>query len=451
MSPRPRFCDGIARRSFLQVGAVGAFGFGLNLPTLLAQQARAAETGGGGKDDVSVIYVFLKGGLSTIDTFDMKPDAPVDIRGDFKPAKTNVPGVQICELLPRVAQQMDKISLVRSFGHKNSSHGPADHYMLTGYHPTAGFNPGLKPNNQRPSLGSIVARKLGPRGSVPAYVCLPNLHPSAGAAYLGAAAAPFVIDADPSAVGFAVPDLAPPLVLDASRLQRRRRLLARVDRFQRAVETEANIVEANSNARTVNVFRQKAFELATSPRAKKAFDIHAESDKLRDQYGRHTLGQSCLMARRLVEAGVRCVTVNHSNWDTHDNNFVVLKKELLPMFDSGISTLFRDLHERGMLKTTLVVITGEFGRTPRINNRAGRDHWGPGFTVILGGGGLAGGCVVGSSDKWAEKPADNPYGPEDLAATVFHQLGINPKLVFHTPEGRPVPAVNDGRVIRGLM
>ncbi|MCH8045433.1 MAG: DUF1501 domain-containing protein, partial [Planctomycetes bacterium] len=386
MSHRPRFCDGIARRSFLQVGAAGAFGFGLNLPALLEQQARAAQKGGGGKEDVSVIYIFLKGGLSTIDTFDMKPDAPADIRGDFKPAKTNVPGLQICELLPRVAQQMDKISLVRSFGHKNSSHGPADHYMLTGYHPTAGFNANLKPNNQRPSLGSIIARKLGPRGSVPAYVCLPNLHPSAGAAYLGAAAAPFVIDADPSAVGFAVPDLAPPLTLDASRLERRRRLLARVDRFGRAAEAEAN-----TTARTVNVFRQKAFDLATSPRAKKAFDIHAESDQLRDEYGRHTLGQSCLMARRLVEAGVRCVTVNHSNWDTHDNNFVVLKKELLPMFDSGISTLFRDLADRGMLKTTLVVITGEFGRTPRVNNRAGRDHWGPGFTVILGGGGLAGG------------------------------------------------------------
>ena len=446
MSHRPRFCDGIARRSFLQVGAAGAFGFGLNLPALLEQQARAAQKAGGGKEDVSVIYIFLKGGLSTIDTFDMKPDAPADIRGDFKPAKTNVPGLQICELLPRVAQQMDKISLVRSFGHKNSSHGPADHYMLTGYHPTAGFNANLKPNNQRPSLGSIIARKLGPRGSVPAYVCLPNLHPSAGAAYLGAAAAPFVIDADPSAVGFAVPDLAPPLTLDASRLERRRRLLARVDRFGRAAEAEAN-----TTARTVNVFRQKAFDLATSPRAKKAFDIHAESDQLRDEYGRHTLGQSCLMARRLVEAGVRCVTVNHSNWDTHDNNFVVLKKELLPMFDSGISTLFRDLADRGMLKTTLVVITGEFGRTPRVNNRAGRDHWGPGFTVILGGGGLAGGRVVGSSDKWAQKPADNPYGPEDLAATVFHQLGINPKLIFHTPEGRPVPAVNDGRVIRELI
>ena len=446
MSHPTRFCDGIARRSFLQVGAAGAFGFGLNLPALLEQQARAAQKGGGGKEDVSVIYIFLKGGLSTIDTFDMKPDAPADIRGDFKPAKTNVPGLQICELLPRVAQQMDKISLVRSFGHKNSSHGPADHYMLTGYHPTAGFNANLKPNNQRPSLGSIIARKLGPRGSVPAYVCLPNLHPSAGAAYLGAAAAPFVIDADPSAVGFAVPDLAPPLTLDASRLERRRRLLARVDRFGRAAEAEAN-----TTARTVNVFRQKAFDLATSPRAKKAFDIHAESDQLRDEYGRHTLGQSCLMARRLVEAGVRCVTVNHSNWDTHDNNFVVLKKELLPMFDSGISTLFRDLADRGMLKTTLIVITGEFGRTPRVNNRAGRDHWGPGFTVILGGGGLAGGRVVGSSDKWAQKPADNPYGPEDLAATVFHQLGINPKLIFHTPEGRPVPAVNDGRVIRELI
>src|SRR5262249_58564584 len=196
-----------------------------------------------------------------------------------------------------------------------------------------------------------------------------------------------------------------------------------------------------------STFQRKAFERTTSPAAKQAFDIHAESDKLRDEYGRNSLGQSCLMARRLVEAGVRCVTIDHSNWDTHDNNFKTLKGSLLPALDGGLSTLFRDLASRSMLDSTLVVVTGEFGRTPRINKNAGRDHWGPAFTVALGGGGIKGGRVVGKAEARAEKPASDPHGPEDLAATMFHLMGINPKEEFYTPDGRPVPIVNQGKVI----
>jgi len=444
MVPSNRFCDGIPRRDFLQVGAAGLFGLGLSLPRLLA--AQAAE-GTSSAEERSLIIVFLKGGLSTIDTFDMKPGAPSDIRGEFDPAATNVPGTQICGLLPRTARVMDKVALIRSFTHPNSNHGQADHYMLTGYLPVAGFNGGLSPNNQRPSLGSIVSRSLGPRGSLTPYVCLPNMHPSAGAAYLGATAAPFVIEADPSAPDFLVPDLAPPLTLEGSRLARRHELLQKVDRFHRAAEANAN-----KHARTMGVFREKALDLMTSPEAKRAFDIGAEPEPLRDRYGRHTLGQSCLMARRLVEAGVRCVTINHSNWDTHDQNFKVLRNDLLPQLDSAMSTLFADLSGRGMLDKTLVVITGEFGRTPRINKNAGRDHWGPCFTVILGGGGIQGGRVLGSSDRWAQKPAEDPYGPEDLCATLLAQLGINPKREFLTPEGRPVSVVGSGgKVIRKLL
>jgi uncharacterized protein (DUF1501 family) len=219
-----------------------------------------------------------------------------------------------------------------------------------------------------------------------------------------------------------------------------------VDHLQRSSEAQAN-----TSAQTVGVFRQKAFDLMTSPEAKRAFNIHAEPDKLRDEYGRHTLGQSCLMARRLVEAGVRCVTIDHTNWDTHDNNFAMLKGQLLPHLDSGLSALVRDLSDRGLLSTTLVIVTGEFGRTPRINKNAGRDHWGPSFTVAVAGGGLSGGRVVGKSDARAERPADNPYGPEDLAATMYHLLGIDPKEVFYTPEGRPVQIANDGRIIRELL
>jgi uncharacterized protein (DUF1501 family) len=437
-----RFCDGIQRRDFVRLGAAGLLG--LNLPGLLALQARAA--GRRSRRDVSLIFVFLHGGLSTIDTFDLKPNAAAEFRGEFRPAATNVPGIQICEHLPALAQQMDKVALIRSFRHHNSDHGPADHYILTGYFPQAGFNPGLTPNNQRPAVGSVIARKLGPRGGVPPYVCLPRLHPSGGSAYLGSTAAPFVIDADPNAPGFAVPDLVPPPVLAADRLEARHQLLAQVDRYQAAAETQAN-----RHARAFADYQREAFNLMTSPAARRAFDLQAEPGTLRDEYGRHSLGQSCLMARRLVEAGVRCVTIDHSNWDTHDNNFATLRRDLLPVLDSALAALFRDLADRGLLETTLVIVTGEFGRTPRINNNAGRDHWGPAFTVALGGGGICGGRVLGATDARAERPAADPHGPEDLAATLFSLMAIDPREEFHTPEGRPVQIVNGGRVIQELL
>jgi uncharacterized protein (DUF1501 family) len=272
------------------------------------------------------------------------------------------------------------------------------------------------------------------------------MHNSAGPSYLGPTCAPLSITADPNSPDFSVPDIVPPLTIEARRLEARRDLLKTVDQFQQAAE-----LDANKPAKAVSVFRQKAFDLMTSPEAKRAFDIHSESAKLRDEYGRTTLGQSCLMARRLVEAGVRCVTIEHSNWDTHDNNFVVLKNELLPALDSGMSTLFRDLTDRGLLQKTLVIVTGEFGRTPRINKNAGRDHWGPSFTVLMGGGGVQGGRIVGASDDRAERPADKPHGPENLAATMYHLLGVNGNQEFHTPEGRPVKIVNDGKIMRELL
>jgi hypothetical protein len=318
--------------------------------------------------------------------------------------------------------------------------------MLTGYHPTAAFNPSLSPNNQWPAHGAIVAKKLGPRGSVPPYVCLPKMHPSTGPAYLDAGAAPFVIDADPNAPDFSVPNVMPPPALELARLDSRRALLYRIDRFQRSAEAAAS-----QDARTVSAFRTKAFDLMTSPSAKAALDIHAEPDVIRDEYGRNSLGQGCLMARRLVEAGVRCVTIDHSNWDTHADNFGTLKNSLLPALDAAMATLFRDLYARGLLDRTLVVVTGEFGRTPRINKDAGRDHWGPAFTVALGGGGIKGGVVVGRTDARAEKPAEDPHGPEDLAATIYRCLGIDPDDEFLTPEGRPVKIVNNGHVISQLI
>lgn len=417
----------------------GLLGSQLTLPQML-------QAASGDQSDVSVIILFLQGGLSTIDTLDMKPEAPAEVRGDFKPIDSVIPGIQLGEHIPMLAQQMDKFSLVRSMTHTNSSHKQADHYMLTGYHPTPAFESNLVPNNERPSHGSIISRMQGPRGSVPPYVCLPTQHYSTGAAYLGAGASPFVVNADPSSPGFSVPDLVPPMVIDSKRLGRRQQLLTEVDRFRKGTE-----VQANQKAKMLSVFQEKAFDLMTSAETKSAFDIEQEPVKLRDAYGRHTLGQSVLMARRLVETGVRCVTVNHTDWDTHFNNFTALKNDLLPQLNTGVGMLFQDLADRGMLETTLVVVMGEFGRTPRVNNNAGRDHWGPTNTILMGGGGVQGGRVVGQTDKLCEKPEGDSTSPEDLAATIHHCVGINPDKIFLTPEGRPVSVVNNGHVISELF
>ena len=443
MKRRNTFCDGLSRRDMLRVGVGGMLGGSLSLSELLRHQANAAESS---KKDVSLIILFLQGGLSTIDTFDLKPDAPSEFRGDFNPIKTNVPGVQICEHLPKLTRRAEKFALLRNFTHSNSSHGHADHWMLTGYPPRPGFNPSLKPNNQSPSHGSVISHMLGPKGSVPPYVCLPKMHNSAGAAYLGSTAAPFVVNADPNAPGFSVPDLAPPLEVNTKRLGNRKALLGKIDRFKKKAE-----IRANRNAKALSVFRQKAFDLISSPQAKSAFDINKESYELREQYGRHSLGQSCLMARRLIEAGVRCVTIDHTNWDTHYNNFTVLKNDLLPHLDSGLSTLLGDLSNRGMLQTTLVLVMGEFGRTPKVNKDAGRDHWGPSNTILLAGGGIKGAQAIGSTNSKGEKPASNPVGPADLAATVHHCLGIDPQHEFYTPDGRPVKIVQGGNVIQELI
>jgi len=441
------FCDGLKRRDLLRVGLAGTVAGSIGLPQLLAAESAGASgrSGDRSKDDVSLIILFLQGGLSTIDTLDLKPEAPPEFRGEFNPIATSVPGMQICEHLPKLAASAQRYSLVRNFTHHDSGHGPADHYMLTGYFPRAGFNGSLRPNNHYPSHGSIIARKLGPRGSVPPYVTLPKMHASAGSAYLGSAYMPFAVEADPNAPDFAVPDLVPPLAVDAARLDARRELMQTVDRYRRKAEAAAN-----SNARAVTTFQQKAFDLISSPATKIAFDIAAEPDALRDEYGRNSLGQSCLMARRLVDAGVRCVTIDHTNWDTHYNNFTELKG-LLPQLDAGLTALLRDLDDRGRLDSTMVVVMGEFGRTPRVNNQAGRDHWGPSNTLLFAGGGVRPGQVIGATNPRGERPASDPVGPEDLAATLYHCLGIDGQEEFHTPEGRPVKIVNNGRVIPGLL
>lgn len=443
---KTRFCDGISRRDLLSVGNAALFGTAWNIPGLLQAKTHGVTTDD--KDDVSLIVVFLRGGPSTIDMFDMKPNAPLEVRGAFSPISTNVPGIQLTEHMPLTAQQQDKFSLIRSFTHTNNNHGLADHYMLTGYHPTPAFNPKLLPNNEAPSHGSIISKVRQARGSVPPYVCLPEMHKSGGAAYLGPNSAPFVIQADPNAPDFAVPDLLPPLVVDPKRLDARAELRMQLGRFEHAAEETYN-----HKANSFSVFREKAVALMASAEAKRAFNIDAESDAVRDEYGRTTLGQSCLMARRLVEAGVRCVTIQHVDWDTHQENFRLLKDELLPALDAAMATLFKDLADRGMLEKTMVVVTGEFGRTPKIdsNANAGRGHYGPAFTVAIGGGGIQGGRVIGKTDAHATKPIEDPHGPENLAATIHRQMGIDPEGEFYSASGRPFKIVNDGKVIWPLL
>jgi hypothetical protein len=420
------------RRAFLQGSA------SLAVPHYLL--ANEPQTSG-----KSLIIVFLRGGPSTIDMFDMKPEAPLEIRGEFSPISTAVPGIQISEHLPLTSQQQDKFSIIRNLSHSDSNHGSGDHYILTGYKPSPAFQSKQSPNNHNPSLGSIIAHERK-SGAVPPYICLPNMHRSAGSAYLGPMYSPFVIAADPNSPKFAVPDLAPPAVIEEKRLGRRSALRNNLSRL-----TDNSHVSANRKANSFREYREAAQSLMLSTKAKAAFDINREPAALREQYGRTTLGQSCLMARRLVEAGVQCVTIQHTDWDTHDENFRLLKDELLPPLDSAISTLFADLADRGMTDSTTVLVTGEFGRTPKITNSAGRGHFPAAFSALISGGGLNTGMCVGKTDKNGTTCVDGCYTPEDLSQTILTSLEINTHQELHSAEGRPFAMVNNGKKIKELF
>lgn len=424
------------RRNFLKGAATSLF---------LPMSSYASETQ---PYEKSLIIVFLRGGPSTIDMFDMKPEAPNEIRGEFSPISTNVPGIQITEHLPLTAQQMDKFSIVRSMSHSDSNHSSGDHYILTGYKTDPTFQSKNSPNNQKPSIGSIISHEKGPTGSVPPYVCLPTMHRSGGSAYLGPIYAPFVIAADPNAPGFFVPDLVPPRTIntDTDRLTNRESLRNEISRFKDTKESQTN-----RKANNFSIFRDSAKSLMLSKEAKKAFDINGESAKMRDEYGRTTLGQSCLMARRLVEGGVRCVTIQHSDWDTHEENFRLLKDQLLPELDAAMSTLFKDLSDRGMLETTTVLVAGEFGRTPKISGSAGRGHFPAAFSIAIGGGGLNSGMCVGETDRNAMSCVDGCYTPEDLSETILKSLDIDTHTLFYSADDRPFHMVNEGHLIKELF
>lgn len=439
-----RTCEGISRRTCLSVGTAGLFG--LSLPRVLAAQA---EQTAAPRKHVNCIVLWMGGGPSNLDTFDMKPGTPVEYRGEFNPIATNVAGLEICEHLPQMARRMDKVCLLRSVTQEpaHSDHVAAIHYMMTGYPQRS--DPSGQPINSTiyPSYGSVVGREFGWRNSLPPYVLLAgkggvSYH---GAGYMGAAHNPLSVSSDPNDPKFSVQDVSIADSIGVDRTERRREMLAAVDRFQ--AQTDRKTGEIGDR----NRFYQQAYDLITSPAAKRAFQLDQEPAALRDRYGRTRDGQACLLARRLVESGVRFVTVPVGSWDTHQDNFKRLKGELLPPLDQCWSALLDDLSDRGLLSNTLVVWVGDFGRTPKVNGAAGRDHWSWCSVIGLSGAGINMGTVVGRTDKLCERPIDAVYNTHDFAATIYHILGIDGTKEYRAPDGRPHLINNNGRLIREAL
>jgi hypothetical protein len=435
-----RSCDGITRRHSLKLGASGLIG-GLTLPRLFQMEATAAT--GDEPKAKSCIFLFLEGGPSTIDMWDLKPDAAAEIRGPFQPIKTNVVGTLVGEHCPRSAKVADKFTILRSHSHNDNGHRTGYHYLFTGYRPNFadGQNTKVPVNEVYPSVGSIVSRELGARGGLPPYINMPHAMAAGGPGFYGAEYAPFVVDSDPAQPDFEVNDLRRDDRVSESRHQRRQRLL-------RALEKDA---VPPGKAGTMATYYDKARDLVSSPAARKAFDLKAEPDKLRAAYGHTTLGQSALLARRLAEAGCRFIGVDHSGWDTHFNCFPGLQKDLIPHADQAFAALVTDLADRGMLDSTLVVMMGEMGRTPRVNDRAGRDHWSMVQSVLFAGGGVKPGQILGASDPKGVAPTSDPVSIADVLRTVFHLMGIDSDKSYNTPLGRPVPIVDGGKLIKGLI
>jgi hypothetical protein len=420
---------------------VGALAFGLD--DLFRLRALAAGAGKSGPSKVkNCILIWLAGGPSHIDTFDPKPDAPPDVRGEFKPIDTSVPGLKISEVFPKLAKVMDKVTLVRSVTSPEADHDRAAHHLLTGYRPM--------PALVYPSYGSVVSKvRESSRAALPPYVAVPDAPLFSSSGYLTPAYDPFTVLNDPNAPSFRVRDLTPPDRLTLARLRRRRDMVRSLDGFARDV-SETPLTASRDQ------FSEQAYALLTSTAAQAAFNMNNEPDDLRTRYGRTTFGQACLLARRLVESGVSFVTVNDRGmgqlgWDTHVQNFRTIKNTLAPPLDQGVSALLADLEERGLLDSTLVVMMGEFGRTPRINGNAGRDHHGRANCAVLAGAGLPRGLVLGRTDAKADSPVEKPVTPADLAATLYLALGIDPELKFESPDGRPIRLVDGGKPPRELI
>lgn len=414
-------CQRSRREFLLQVGSLAPLG--LTLPQLLRQAAAAPQAG----QEINCILVWTRGGTSHHDTFDPKPEASADVRGEFGVIDTAIPGVQFSDQVPTFAKELGRFSLVRNLNPRNGSHGTADAIMLSGHK----FNPTVT----YPCYGSVVSKELGGRGVLPPYIQLGTQidHRFGGGlpGYLGLAHNAFVLPDDPSKDSFKVRDVSLPQGVSVERMSRRRQALSVIDRLQRDAEAKADVVQA------MDEYYESAFSMITSPETQRAFNIAEEAPDTREAYGKHAFGQSCLLARRLVEAGVRFVTVTSGGWDTHRDNFNGLKK-LLPPVDQGLPALMADLEERGLLDTTLVVWLTDFGRTPKINSAAGRDHWSTAGFAVMAGAGTPRGQVIGATDAEGAKPVDAEYYPDDIAATIYRKLGIRLDTFHMTPDGRPI-------------
>lgn len=426
-----------SRRDFLTVGAVA--GVGLTLADVLRMESARADLKHYDFIEAkakSVIHIYLPGGCAHQETWDPHPLAPIEYRGDLKPIPTSIPGVQFSQYLTRTAKIADKISVIRSMTHGEAAHERGTHNMFTGYRPS----PALK----YPSMGSVVSHEYGPRQNLPPYVCIPNQpNEFAGTGYLSSSFAPFSLGADPAQGGFKVRDLTLANGVDDSRFARRRTALDAVNAYFHAKEKSDAI-----NA--MDTFYERAYNLISSKEAREAFNLSAESDKVRNEYGMNDAGQRMLMAKRLVAAGVRFVNLTYGGWDMH-NGIARSMERQLPTFDQAYAALITDLDRCGILDDTLVMVSSEFGRTPKINNNAGRDHWPKVFSVALAGGGIKRGYIHGSSNSIASEPDEDPVGPQDLATTVYHQLGIIADKELMAPGNRPIEIVDGGKVIKELL
>ncbi len=441
----PLNCNGIGRRSFLQLG-FGALG-GLSFTQLLQQRALAARSGIASPKAkaTNCILIWLDGGPSHYETFDPKPDAPADIRGEFKSIPTSVPGVHFCEMLPRLAKNAHKFAVVRSICHKDPNHGGGNHYLMTGAPTPVPVGCGAFVSFH-PSMGSVVSKERGVRGGVPAYVSLPSMSRSGGPHFLGSQHAPFVIGGDPNQAGFRVRDVTLPADISEGRAHSRLALRSSLDRMERIQESIAE-----DPLTGFDQSYQQGLSLLSSEKAQAAFDLSKEPDSVRDSYGRNDFGQRLLLARRLAEVGVSFSVAQWGGWDHHRGIFKTFKDGTADRLDQGLSGLLNDLEQRGMLDSTLVLCLGEFGRTPKVNKDAGRDHWPGAMSVFMAGAGIPGGIIVGATDPKGYYASDNVYSPEDFASSVYTKLGIDPHQVLHAPGGRPVQLINGGKLIKELF
>jgi len=437
-------CAGIARRDFLQLGVGGVLGLGMgDLISLRADAAKAA--GKVNPENINCILVWLDGGPTHFETFDPKPNAPSDVRGEFKSIPTNITGVHFCETVPRLARSLDKMAIVRSICHKDPNHGGGNHYMMTGAPTPVPVNCGSSVSFH-PSFGSMVSHIRGVKDGLPSYATLPRKSRSAGPHFLGGQHAPFVIDGDPNKEGYRVRDVVLPKSISEGRANNRLQLRKSLDRMLRIADSAAADPAVDFDS-----FYQQGIDLISSKEAQAAFDIARESKEVRDRYGRNDFGQRLLLARRLTEVGVSFVTVYNGGWDHHTKIFQDGFKKKIDTVDLGVSALINDLHERGQLDNTLVLLLGEFGRTPKINKDAGRDHWPHAMSVLVAGAGVPAGQIIGETDVKGYYAADKIYSPEDFACSIYSKMGIDPKMVLHTNTGRPLPIVNGGSPIKELF